>query len=85
MSFLRATAALCVPTDQPSGPVGLMRRPVVVGKTGMAPYTAIPENSDPSGSRATVILKGQRVRRGAGLAGLGAQRLRIGTGLIDRR
>src|SRR6266481_9962556 len=28
-----------------------------------APYAVMPENSDPSGSRATVTLNGQRVRR----------------------
>ena len=32
----------------------------LVGKTKSAPYAAMPENSDPSGSRATVILKGNR-------------------------
>jgi hypothetical protein len=31
-----------------------------VGKTKSAPYAATPENFDPSGSRATVILKGSR-------------------------
>jgi hypothetical protein len=30
----------------------------LVGKTESAPYVVIPENFDPSGSRATVILKG---------------------------
>ena len=33
----------------------------LVGKTKSAPYAATPENSDPSGSRATVILKGNRL------------------------
>jgi len=32
----------------------------LVGKTKSAPYAATPENSDPSGTRATVILKGNR-------------------------
>ena len=32
----------------------------LVGKTKSAPTAATPENSDPSGSRATVILKGNR-------------------------
>jgi hypothetical protein len=33
----------------------------LVGKTKSAPYAATPENSDQSGSRATVILKGNRL------------------------
>src|SRR5467141_5069339 len=40
----------------------------LVGNTEPAPYTVMPENSDASGGRATVISKGQRVRRGAGRA-----------------
>jgi hypothetical protein len=35
----------------------------LVGKTKWAPYAATPENSDPSGSRATVILKATVRRR----------------------
>src|SRR5258708_11054903 len=35
----------------------------LVGNTEPAPYTVMPENSDPSGSRATVSAEGQRVRR----------------------
>src|SRR6267154_2199557 len=35
-----------------------------VGRQGIpAPYAVMPENSDPSGSRATLILNGQRVQR----------------------
>jgi hypothetical protein len=34
----------------------------LVGKKESAPCAAMPENSDPSGSCATVILNGQRVR-----------------------
>jgi hypothetical protein len=33
----------------------------LVGKTESARYVVMPENSDPSGNRATVISRGQRV------------------------
>jgi hypothetical protein len=36
----------------------------LVGKTKSGPYAATPENSDPCGSRATVILKGNRLGGG---------------------
>jgi hypothetical protein len=36
----------------------------LVGKTKSAPYAATPENSDPSGSRATVILHATVILRG---------------------
>src|SRR5258705_1736836 len=55
-------AVLCT-ASLPGSPCAIVSRYKVGRQEIPAPYAVMPENSDPSGSRATVMSRGQRVPR----------------------